>query len=59
MLVKYAFDLMCRGCVDIPDTGIWFLVSVAAALALQFAGINLMVMLFRAFPRLRSLLRRR
>lgn len=58
MLVKYTFDLLCRGCADVSHTGMWFLASVGVVLALQFAGINLLVMLLRSVLHLMGLLRR-
>lgn len=58
MIVKYTLDLLCRGCADVSHTGIWFLAGVGVVLALQFAGINLLVMLLRSVLHFMGLLRR-
>ncbi|PLP61111.1 hypothetical protein CYK37_02120 [Mesorhizobium loti] len=60
MLVKFAFDLVCEGCVSISHSGIWVLAGIAAALLLQWFCISLVLSLARSFPmRLRRLLDRR
>ncbi len=60
MLVKFAFDLMCQGCVSISHSSMWLLAGIAVALLLQWLCISLVLSLFRSFPtRIRRFLERR